>query len=152
MSYCCTTNVANTIKQHNSKVLNDDEKNDNKINQCNCGKKEKCPMEGVFNEMHCLQSGSNNEQWKFCVFWCFRRVQDDHTKSFKLIDDETNYDLKWSIAAHASPYKCGTRRCDLCLAEKVIIVRSEHRGLLNKRTELISKCRHRNKYILNSLK
>ena len=59
--------------------------------------------------------------------------------------------LKWSIAAYASPYRCGTRRCDLYLTEKYIIARAEQKNLLNKRTELISKCRHRNKYILKNL-
>ena len=30
----------------------------------------------------------------------------------------TDYHLKWNIKLHASRYKCGTRRCDLCLTEK----------------------------------
>ena len=37
-----------------------------------------------------------------------------------------------------------TRKCDLCLTEKMIIARSDPKKLLNKRTELVSKCRHRN--------
>ena len=59
--------------------------------------------------------------------------------------------LKTSVAAYASPYRCGTRRWDLCLTEKYIIARAEQKNLLNKRTELISKCCHRNKYILKNL-
>ena len=31
------------------------------------------------------------------------------------------FSLKWSIAAYATPYRCGTRRCELCLTEKYII-------------------------------
>ena len=92
---------------------------------------------------------------------------DNHKKSFrnrgyehetelskhiwKLKDNNTEFYLKWSIAAFASPYRCGTRRCDLCLTEKYIIARAEQKNLLNKRTELISICRHRNKYILKNL-
>ena len=38
--------------------------------------------------------------------------------------------------------------CDLCLTKKYIIARANKNNLLNKRFELISKCRHRNKYIL----
>ena len=49
-------------------------------------------------------------------------------------------------------YKCGSRKCDLCLAEKVTIARVEGVGLLNKRTELLSKCRHRNEFIIGNIK
>ena len=59
----------------------------------------------------------------------------------------TEFNLKWNTAAYATPYRCGTRRCDLCLTEKYIIARANQNNLLNKRTELISKCLHRNKYI-----
>ena len=62
----------------------------------------------------------------------------NHTKSFrsrkyenetelskflwKLKDESKDYALSWDIAVRATPYKCGTRRCDLCLAEKVCII------------------------------
>ena len=36
--------------------------------------------------------------------------------------------------------------------KKSVIVRAEPKGLLNKRTELISKCGHKNKLTLKSLK
>ena len=98
----------------------------------------------------------------------FKTRFNNHTKSFRhrkyenetelskhiwsLKDREVDYVLSWNVAARASPYKCGIRRCDLCLSEKSIIVRAESNGLLNKRTELISKCRHRNKFILKTCK
>ena len=50
------------------------------------------------------------------------------------------------------PYKCGSQKCDLCLAEKVAIARFKEVGLLNKRTELLSKCRHRNEFIIGNIK
>ena len=53
---------------------------------------------------------------------------------------------------YATPYKCGKRRCDLCLIEKYFIVRADQEHLLNKRTEIISKCRHRNKYLMKYVK
>ena len=43
-------------------------------------------------------------------------------------------------------------KCDLCLTEKMIIARSDPKKLLNKRTELICKCRHRNKFLLSNIK
>ena len=63
-----------------------------------------------------------------------------------------SYSLKWSVEKTATPYKGGTRKCDLCLSEKVAIVRANPNGLLNKRMELISKCRHRNKFIIGNVK
>ena len=62
----------------------------------------------------------------------------------------TDYHLKWSM--YASRYEYDSRRCDLCLIEKIIIALADSKVLLNKRTELISKCRHRNKFILNKVK
>ena len=53
---------------------------------------------------------------------------------------------------YAAPYKCGTRRCDLCLTEKYVIARADQEYLLNKRTEVISKCCHRNKYLVKYVK
>ena len=63
-----------------------------------------------------------------------------------------DYHLKWSIKLYASRYKYGTRRCDLCLTEKMIIALADPKVLLNKRTELITKCCHRKKFILNKIK
>ena len=49
------------------------------------------------------------------------------------------------------PYKSGGNTCNLCLTEKYHIITSNLK-LLNKRTELISTCRHVNKYLLKNIK
>ena len=56
------------------------------------------------------------------------------------------------MISKAIPYKCGSQNCDLSLDEKVAIARYKGNGLLNKRTELLSKCRHRNKFIIANVK
>ena len=53
---------------------------------------------------------------------------------------------------YATPYKCGIRRCDLCATEKYVTARADQEHPLNKRTEIISKCRHRNKYFIKYVK
>ena len=53
---------------------------------------------------------------------------------------------------YATHYKCGTRRCDLCLTEKYVIARADQEQLLNKKTEIISKYCHRNKYLTKYVK
>ena len=43
--------------------------------------------------------------------------------------------------------------CSLCLSEKASIIRNlDDVNMLNKRSEFISKCRHINKRLLNSVK
>ncbi len=36
----------------------------------------------------------------------------------------------------------GTHKCKLCLEEKLMIMKQRKKNLLNKRSELFSKCRH----------
>ena len=40
-------------------------------------------------------------------------------------------------------------QCHLCLSEKLAILLAKPDTLLNKRSELVAKCRHRNKFKLN---
>ena len=71
---------------------------------------------------------------------------------WKLKDENADYNLQWTIKAYASPYKCGRRKRDLCITEKMIIARSDPKKLLKKRTKLVYKCRHRNKFLLSNIK
>ena len=75
-----------------------------------------------------------------------KRVNDTELSKYlwTLKEENVDYNLQWSIKAYASPYKCGTRKCDLRLTEKMIITRSDPKKLLNKRTELVSKCEIQN--------
>ena len=63
-----------------------------------------------------------------------KRVNDTELSKYlwKLKEENADYNLQWSIKAYASPYKCGTRKCDLCFTEKMIIVRSDPKKLLKK--------------------
>ena len=67
---------------------------------------------------------------------------------WKLKDKGEDFIIKWSIAAKAFRYICGSKRCDLRLTEKLLIAKADPRTLLNKRSEILSKCRHRNKFAL----
>ena len=171
VSYCCTQNMGAIISQHNAKVLSTPSKKETK--PCNCRVKANCPLSG-----NCLSScivykaQVTTNQSTFTYYGAsegdFKMRFNNHTKSFRLRkyendselskliwkfkDQDLDYTLKWSIEKHASPYKCGMRKCDLCLSEKVAIVRASPNGLLNKRTELVSKCRHRNKFIIGNVK
>ena len=49
---------------------------------------------------------------------------------------------------YSRTFKCGTRHCDLFLREKYVIAHENHEHILNKKTEIISKCRYRNQYLI----
>ena len=40
---------------------------------------------------------------------------------WKLKDKVEDFTIKWSVAAKASPYICGSKRCDLFLTKKLHI-------------------------------
>ena len=70
----------------------------------------------------------------------------------QLRDQNEEYKIAWSIAAEARPYS-GGRRCDLCLMEKLMIIQHKDTNtLLNKRTELLGKCRHQAEWTLRNFK
>ena len=59
--------------------------------------------------------------------------------------------LKWSVVKSVPSYLNISKKCLLCLHEKLEIVNFEDQDhLLNKCSELISKCRHVNKYLLRN--
>ena len=60
--------------------------------------------------------------------------------------------IECSIVKRVPPYQCGSKICQLCLAEKMSILQADKKNLLNKRSELVSKCRHINKFLLKNVR
>ena len=56
--------------------------------------------------------------------------------------------LTWKILKNVHKTNNNATRCTLCLQEKTIILYNQQ-NILNKRNEIISTCRHRNKYKLS---
>ena len=67
---------------------------------------------------------------------------------WSLKDKNTDFNIRWSVRRRATAYQTTTRRCNLCLAEKLEIIKAHKKRSLNKRTELVSKCRHENRFYL----
>ena len=57
--------------------------------------------------------------------------------------------IKWRIAEQAKGYSNVSKRCSLCVTEKFRVITADRSTRLNKRSELISKCRHANKFQLS---
>ena len=71
-----------------------------------------------------------------------------HIWNLKRKGQGREYTIDWSVITRAPSYSNVSKRCDLCLAEKLCIIYADKSNLLNKRSELISKCRHQNRYVL----
>ena len=98
----------------------------------------------------------------------FKERYSNHTASFRnkskekstqlskyiweLKDNNFQHNLKWCIASKARHYVCGSRMCDLCLTEKLTIIKADSESPWNTRDELVSKSRHINKFTLKSFK
>ena len=53
------------------------------------------------------------------------------------------YFINWNIAMKSQKYVCASRKCDLCIFERLLIARTDPNVLLNKRDELVLKCQYR---------
>ena len=57
--------------------------------------------------------------------------------------------VTWRIVKQLEPYNPESRKCQLCIGEKIEILERDPKNLLNKRSELVSTCRHRNKFLIH---
>ena len=173
ISYSCMPSMANVIKKHNTNLMNDQAQITQR--ECNCRHKEECPMEGkclsncvVYNATVETLDLTSTKNYYGTSEGTFKERYNNHTASFRnktkekstelskhiweLKDNNIPYQLKWCIAYKARPYVCGSKKCDLCLSEKLAIIKADPSSLLNTRDELVSKCRHRNKFALRCFK
>lgn len=174
ISYSCMPNMKAIINQHNNNILNKDINND--MPNCNCRNKNECPIKDncqtetvVYKATIKSQRGETN--YIGSCETSFKKRYYNHKKSFNneqykhetslsnyiwnLKEDQINYDINWEIIQKCKPYKCTTRKCQLCLSEKLLIMQhasdpSIH--LLNSRSEIMNKCRHNTKFKLSRVK
>jgi hypothetical protein len=62
---------------------------------------------------------------------------------WKLKRKNTEYTLRWDILKTCSTIRRKSGTCNLCLEEKLAIACNKHNSI-NRRSELINKCRHGN--------
>ena len=165
-------NMDNIIKAHNTQILNSDATKQIE-STCNCRNKETCPLPQkctIENVVYQAKVTSTNST-KFYIgltSTTFKSRYDQHKSSFnsakdkhntelskhiwKLKDNNTPYQITWKILQQAQPYYPKTKRCNLCLSEKYHIITADKSTTLNSRSELISSCRHRRKFLLSQYK
>ena len=174
LSYSCMPSISQILNKHNRKILTPKiAPHDGKNIQCNCTDKDKCPLDGkclepcvVYNAT--VISSKETKTYIGCTEKSFKTRYHNHKLSFNnekyskatalsnyiwmLKRENTGYSINWEILYKTVPYSCGTRKCDLCLTEKVLIASADPKLLLNSRAELISTCRHQRKFILTNAK
>ena len=170
------SNMSNIIKNHNSKVLaNSSEAADTRsdVKTCNCRKSAACPLEGnclansVIYQATISCNSKNTQHFRYIGLTegTFKTRYNGHLNSIRHEKNEAATELSkkfwelkrdgkqpsitWKIVKKVRTYKGGQSVCNLCLAEKYFIIRDRGKNLLNSRTELLSKCRHRKKFLLN---
>ena len=154
------------ISKHNKKVLNAEAIPENK-RTCNCPRnnRDRCPLDG-----RCLSDSIvykanvttpiTSKDYIGATQPPFKKRLAVHKHSFinrkrevdtclsryiwELKDTNINFEIKWNLHRQAFPYQCGSRKCDLCLTEKLEILKSDPKRSLNKRSEIMNKCLHRN--------
>ena len=169
VSCSCMENMHAFISKHNKKILYPSS-TISSSKTCNCQIKDHCPLDN-----NCLSSNiyiakittDNDKAGKNYIGLTEGTLKQrftQHKLSFnnrkyassnellkyiwRLKDKSEEYNIKWTFITKATLYSNISKRCDLCLAEKLHIIKANYNTLLNKQSELISKCCHVNKYLL----
>ena len=177
VSYSTLPNMEQIISSHNKKVLNKSQNQPRSEERtCNCRKdrRDECPL-----GQKCLQSSviyeaqisTSSQVYSYIGLAgnTFKERYYGHTSSFRLPaarkktelskmvwnlkDTNEPFQINWKVIDRGRTTDGNSRSCDLCTTEKLHILRNSKRTdrvPLNKRSEIVSKCRHSGKYTLAS--
>ena len=168
ISYSCMPNMKARINIHNKKVTK--AQPSAQARTCNCINKSKCPLNKTClsnNVLYNAKITSTTENYRYKIYYGisetkFKSWNANHRKSFKnkkyktdtelsnevwkLKEQNKNVDISSEILGIHQSYNTSTKRCILCLNGKLAIALHKEDSILNKRTKIISKCRHSIKY------
>ena len=127
ISYSSMPNVSSIITAHNKRLLRNETYSATTAT-CNCRKSVSCPLNG-----ECQQEG---------VVYQAVIERQDNKEIQRLKDNDIKFSIKWRVIKRCKAYKSSSKRCNLCLHEKFLIICHPELGTLN------SSCRHRKKHLL----
>ena len=142
-------NVKSIITKHNAHIIRNSQSQNTETDNCNCDNKNTYPLHYIgmtattFKERYANHTSS------------FRQKKDSNKTElskhiWKLKENNQDYTIKRSILKHAISYTGGSKRCNLYLEEKFCILKGTNKdNLLNKRSEIFGKCRHKNRFRVN---
>ena len=153
------------IKRHNARVCGAEHESNDRSRRCDCRNPDRCPLNG-----ECLTNSivyeatvdtDNTPAPKIYIGSTetpFKQRLANHLMSFrheryenstellkhvwKLKREGETFHISWRILRRASAYSSLSKRCNLCLTEKLMILHADKSTLLDKRSELVSKWRH----------
>ena len=170
VSYSCMNNCKRVISKHNigilSKSKTDTAPTANGNDNCNCRNTDNCPLQKncliesvVYKAEVEVDKESSTKEYIGMTSTTFKKRFANHKTSFENPDkrnstelskyiwqlkkEKRRFSIKWTILKQTLSYRSGAKYCDLCLQEKLHILKVDKTKLLNKRCELFSKCRHR---------
>ena len=142
--------MSKIIKRNNKKVISKPRE------ERPIAEKAECPVEGnclvndstrPFPKKVCLRLAER--EWKSCFY--------NHKLSFKhkIYSNKTTIgqtpNLKWSVLRCVPPHSNISKKCLLCLYEKLeIFTYRNQKELMNKISELLCKCHHANRFLLKN--
>ena len=170
VSYGCMPNIAAAISAHNKAITM--KKEALELGGCNCSQGE-CPLNGqclssnVFYEATLSADIQNygEKVYKGVTATTWKERYRNHLKSFnnekyekdtelskevwRIKRKSKEYRIKWRLIKQLPAYNPITKRCILCLKEKLAILEHDGPDQLNKRSEIIGACRHEQKHMLS---
>ena len=160
------------INSHNKTIIDKGTPATNTISKCNCIKKENCPLQNnclTENIIYQATVTSNQQNYEPKTYigasaTTFKKRFANHKKSFshkryenetelskeiwKIKDQNFEPSIQWKILKNCHQFNRENLKCSVCINEKFEIATCNDKNILNKRSELVSKCRHINKFLL----
>ena len=166
-------NIGSIISSHNKKIL--EEKKPLEKGPCNCQprNRDRCPLNGectTGNVMYEAEISSTEENYPGKAYVGiskppFKERYGNHERDFNNEEYANTTELSkevweikrkgfipsitWKIIKQLPSYNPENKKCLLCLGEKTEILEREGQNLVNKRSELVSTCRHKRNFMLN---
>ena len=155
------------MSKHNSKILAG-ESSSTKEKECNyrdstkCSVKNKCLTESVIykasiNSAEYIGLTENEFKTRYTQHMSsFRNPLTKRSTTLSAHVSENSLDpskIKWEIIAKCKPYQAGQTTCNLCLSEKLHILKNMNSPKsLNKRSDIGNKCTlHKKKHFLDKI-
>ena len=174
MSYSCTENIGQILQKHNKKLLSTKKPTgpQQSDNLCNCRVKANCPVDNkCLTESVIYKATLSSTTGEKCEYvgltdCAFKTRYNLHTSTFRnenkraattlashVWDKGLNPtpNIHWQILKKCERYAPGQKTCQLCLCEKLFIVKNlNNPQSLNKRADIGNKCTlHKRKHFLN---
>ena len=170
VSYSCIKNMDSIISGHNHNILNPKQRSFG----CNCRKKDSCPLNGecltpkVIYRADVTNEANNGQMFFGLAETTFKERYNNHKRDVKHIKYQYNIELTtyiWNLKNNSIQYNIHRKvvdkvygnanltMCKLCLMEKLWITNHiNDNNMLNKKSELINKCRYLKKVLIKTYK